>query len=92
MKQGNLPSGDFGDSPSFSSGSFVPIAPKTFTFFTKDIGGWWSFHGIHLESETILKLLEQFKHGKTCKTIVVLELPTGHVAYEWSDDSIKETT
>jgi hypothetical protein len=31
-------------------------------------------------------LLEHFKHKKICKSIVVLELPSGHVAYEWTND------
>jgi len=63
----------------------TPQSPPFFAFFTEDVGGWWSFKGIHLEKEEVLKLLEKFKHGKHCKSIVVLELPSGRKAYEWSN-------
>jgi hypothetical protein len=57
---------------------------KSFAFFREDVGGWWTFHGIHVDREEAIKFIEKFKHTKDCKSIVVLELPTGHRAYEWS--------
>jgi hypothetical protein len=68
-------------------------SPSTFyAFFVEDVGGWWSFKGIHLDREAVLKLLEQFKHGKHCRSLVVLELPSGHKAYEWLAEDHHITT
>jgi len=55
-----------------------------FAFFYGDVGGWWSFKGLHPEKETALNLVEKFKHSRHCQSILVLELPSGHKAYEWS--------
>ena len=55
-----------------------------YAFFVEDVGGWWSFKGVHLEKEEVLTLLEKFKHAKHCKRVLVLELPSGHKAYEWT--------
>jgi hypothetical protein len=59
-----------------------------FAFFVEDVGGWWSFKGIHHDREEVLRLLEKFKHAKHCRSIVVLELPSGRKAYEWSSDAL----
>ena len=64
----------------------VKNVAASYAFFVEDLGGWWSFKGIHLESEKILRLLEKFKRAKHCRSIVVLELPSGHRAYEWRSD------
>lgn len=62
------------------------ISIKPLAFFMEDAVGWWTFHGIHVDKEEVIRLLEKFKHAKGCKSIVVLELPTGHLAYEWSNE------
>ena len=59
--------------------------PASFAFFVEDVGGWWSFKGIHVDKEEALRLLEKFKRGKHCRSIVVLELPSGRKAYEWTN-------
>jgi hypothetical protein len=65
-------------------GSTLP-PPEVYALFTKDTGGWWFFKGMAIEKEQALKLLERHKHGLCVAQVVVLELPTGHVAYEWSN-------
>lgn len=63
-----------------SHGSQIPPC----AFFVEDAGGWWSFKGIHVDKEAVLKLLERWKRASHVARVVVLELPSGHVAYEWS--------
>jgi hypothetical protein len=60
-----------------------PAIPDAYTLFAKDKGGWWLFKGLAVEKEGALKLLELHKHEPHVVAIVVLELPTGHIAYEW---------
>ena len=50
--------------------------------FVEDVGGWWSFKGIYVEQEKVLRTIEKFKHAAHCKSLVVLELPSGRQAYE----------
>jgi hypothetical protein len=57
-----------------------------YAFFVLDVGGWWGFKGIHLEEETVIGMLEQFKHANGCSTIRVVELSTGKIAYDWSKE------
>jgi hypothetical protein len=59
-------------------------SPEVYALFTKDKGGWWFFQGMAIEKEKALGLLEQHKHGPGVAKVVMLELPSGHVAYEWS--------
>ena len=61
----------------------LPV-PDAYAVFTKDVGGWWAFKGIAVDKEGALRLLELHKHEPHVIEIVVLELPTGHKAYEWS--------
>lgn len=58
--------------------------PEAYSLFVKDEGGWWAFKGLAVEKEGALRLLELHKHEPHVVEIVVLELPTGHKAYEWS--------
>jgi hypothetical protein len=51
--------------------------------FVEDTGGWWQFKGIHVDREAGIRLLELYKHGKHTRSIVALELPSGHKIYEW---------
>ena len=62
------------------------ITPEAYALFAKDTGGWWFFKGLALEKESTLRLLEKHKHEPHVVRVVVLELPTGHVAYEWSQE------
>jgi len=57
-------------------------APTAYACFVEDVGGWWSFKGIHIDKGAVLKTIEKFKHAAHCKSLVVLELPSGHRAYE----------
>ena len=61
--------------------------PEVYALFTKDTGGWWFFKGLAIEKEKALRLLERHKHGLCVAQVVMVELPSGHVAYEWSATS-----
>ena len=52
--------------------------------FIQDLGGWWSFKGIHVDREAGIGTIELYKHGKHVQGIVALELPSGHKIYEWT--------
>jgi hypothetical protein len=54
--------------------------------FVMDVGGWWTFKGIHVDREAGIKTLEIYKHGRHTRGIVALELPSGHKIYEWVKD------
>ena len=62
----------------------MPANPATAAYacFVEDVGGWWSFKGIHVDREAVLKTIEKFKHAAHCRCLVVLELPSGRRAYE----------
>ena len=57
--------------------------------FVQDTGGWWSFKGIHVDREVSIQQLERHKHGPHTRSIVALELPSGHKIYEWLRDDEK---
>jgi len=52
--------------------------------FAEDVGGWWSFKGIHVDREESLHLVSRLKIAEHVRSIVALELPSGHKTYEWS--------
>ena len=67
----------------------VPMEPHSlpqnpsYAFFVQDVGGWWTHKGIFEDKEQVISLLENFKHTRHVRSILVVELPGGKKAYEW---------
>lgn len=59
-----------------------PASPS-YAFFTQDAGGWWAHKGIYVDKEAVISLISRFKNLPNVRSILVVELPGGHKAYEW---------